>query len=115
MIQGKIVIILNSKNEISGEEEYNEQLLNITQGNDGISSTHLIIFGAASVLMFVASLAHLLDMFEYGTDNNLNWSCLYVALCTIMLYLVFLNLSWLKPRDSWELLSIEKIFTKLSR
>lgn len=41
---GKIVIILNSKNEISGEEEYNEQLLNITQGNDGISSTHLIIF-----------------------------------------------------------------------
>jgi hypothetical protein len=93
MIQGKIVIILNSKNEISGEEEYNEQLLNITQGNDGISSTHLIIFGAASVLMFVASLAHLLDMFEYGTDNNLNWSCLYVALCTIMLYLVFINFS----------------------
>ena len=26
-----------------------------------------------------------------------------------------LNLSWLKPRDSWELLSTEKIFTKLSR
>lgn len=27
----------------------------------------------------------------------------------------FLNLSWLKPRDSWELISTEKIFTKLSR
>lgn len=26
-----------------------------------------------------------------------------------------LNLSWLKPRDSWELISTEKIFTKLSR
>ena len=28
---------------------------------------------------------------------------------------VALNLSWLKPQDSWELLSTEKIFTKLTR
>ena len=38
---------------------------------------------------------------------------LYIVLVGI--YYAILNLSWLKPRDSWELLSTEKIFTKLTR
>lgn len=51
-----------------------------------------------------------------GRSNLYEKSCHFSAdlFSSVQQQIFTLNLSWLKPRDSWELLSTEKIFTKLS-
>ena len=77
-------------------------------------SAHGTIFGFCEVLLSLRRRKH--SVIKYTTtlmafyrSNSVSFICIHH--CCII---VFLNLPRLKSQGSWELLSIEKIFTKLS-